>query len=149
MTTREFMERNLNYQPSKETWCSSVMQDTTGNFYSYGYHYPLLFKVAGHWFVNTMGYSNTTAKHINWAWSAIDYNATAVELSRDDARVISSSWASDDEKLQAIKSALRRKLNDIKEVMLAKKRHDTQVYRLLEQDLIRVQNSWNEVTELA
>lgn len=35
-----------------------------GVFYSYGSHYPLLFKVGGKVFVNVRGYSPSTAKHI-------------------------------------------------------------------------------------
>jgi hypothetical protein len=67
MTTIEFMQNNKGYKPSKETQCASVFQDTRGIFYSYGYHYPLLFKVDDVWFVNDRGYSQTTSRHISWA----------------------------------------------------------------------------------
>lgn len=39
-----------------------------GIIYSYGSHYPLLFKVNNIPFVNIAGYSNTTSKHIGIAW---------------------------------------------------------------------------------
>lgn len=148
MTTRDFIANNLGYTPSKETWCSSVLQDTSGNFYSYGYHYPLLFKVAGHWFVNTRGYSNTTAKHINWAWSAVDYNATAVELNREDARVISSSWASDTDKLNVLARATAEMVARATEERDSKKRKDTQVYAHLTDVLGRARASQTAVKNL-
>ena len=39
----------------------------SGTLYSYGYHYPLAFIVNGIVFVNTTGYSTTTARHISLA----------------------------------------------------------------------------------
>ena len=137
MTTRDFIAKTYGVQASKERHCSSVFTDYDGNVYSYGYHYPLLFKVAGHNFVNTMGYSNTTAKHIGWAWSAVDYNATAVELSRDDARVIASSYHSDSDKLQVLARATAQMVADAQVACSAKKRKDTQVYRWLQETLRR------------
>lgn len=67
MTTREFMRSRQGHNPSREVWCSSVKQSTNGDFYSYGSHYPLLFKVGSLWFVNDNGYSSSTSKHICWA----------------------------------------------------------------------------------
>ena len=54
--------------------CSSVIF-SSGVLYSYGYHYPLMWTVKSRdgrdvLFVNTRGYSVTTAKHINWAFRA-------------------------------------------------------------------------------
>ena len=148
MTTREFIERNLDTKPSTTKWCSSVCQDTNGDFYSYGSHYPLLFKVAGHWFVNTTGYSNTTSKHINWAWSAVGYNATAVELSRDDASIISSSYHSDDDKLNVLFRATAEMVANATVERDSKKRKDTQVYAYLTDVLGRARASQTAVTNL-
>lgn len=74
MQTRDFI---FNHIPrlgplgdnGKSSQCSSVGY-WGGVLYSYGSHYPLMFKVNDVLFINTSGYSNTTAKHINWAWSA-------------------------------------------------------------------------------
>lgn len=59
-------------KPSKQ--CSSVFYES-GVLYSYGHHYPLMWAVKSRsnqpvFFVNTRGYSVTTAKHINWAFRA-------------------------------------------------------------------------------
>lgn len=70
MKTQDFIRSNLNTKPSRTKWCSSVAQYEDGNFYSYGPHYPLLFKLGKHWMVNTMGYSASTSKHIGWAHQA-------------------------------------------------------------------------------
>lgn len=73
MTSREFIEKALR-DTTKKTWCSSVTshKDLGGGItvYSYGWHYPLVKIINGYAFVNDKGYSNTTAKHINWAFSA-------------------------------------------------------------------------------
>lgn len=67
MKTRDFISNRLNVT-GKIGRCSSVTQGTDGTFYSYGPHYPLLFKVQGlGWVANVRGYSNTTAKHIGYA----------------------------------------------------------------------------------
>jgi hypothetical protein len=141
MTTRDFIAKTYGTTSTRERHCSSVYTDHDGNVYSYGAHYPLLFKVAGHWFVNTRGYSNTTAKHINWAWSACDYNATAVELNREDARVISSSWASDTDKLNVLLRATAEMVARAIEERDSKKRKDTQVYAYLTDVLSRARLS--------
>lgn len=64
----------LGYATFPDRQCSSVSY-WGGVLYSYGHHYPLMFYVQARdgnrvLFVNTSGYSNTTAKHINWAFSA-------------------------------------------------------------------------------
>jgi hypothetical protein len=56
---------------------SSIMWDGE-TVYSYGTHYPLLFKVAGVWVVNDRGYSNTTGKHISWAGQFADYRLNLI-----------------------------------------------------------------------
>lgn len=147
MTTREFIQKT--FDTKNERWgrygydrrCSSVVTDKDGTVYSYGPHYPLLFKVAGHTFINDAGYSNTTAKHIGWAWQAVDYNATAVQLDREAARVVSNSWASDDDKLAQLLRVTAQAVADATEACNAKKRKDTKVYRGLLDDLGRAQAS--------
>jgi len=73
MRTQEFIEKYQGVQPDNTKWCSSVMLSTNGNFYSYGLHYPLLFRFGSYWLVNTSGYSVTTSKHIGWARDCADF----------------------------------------------------------------------------
>lgn len=148
MTTQEFIERNWGKVPAKSKWCSSVVQDTEGNFYSYGSHYPLLFKVAGTTFINTAGYSSTTGRHILWAQRAVNYNYTAVELNHEDARVISSSWASENDKLQVLARATAEMVADAEVACDSKKRKDTQVFEQLAATLERARRSYQTVNEL-
>lgn len=152
MTTREFIQKTYNTTNERwgthgyDRWCSSVKTDKNGTVYSYGSHYPLAFRVNYMDFINTSGYSNTTAKHINWAWQAVGYDAIGVKLWREDAQVIASDYTTEDQKIQAIKNALRREILSLKEQMQAKKRKNTQVYAHLEYQLEQVQQSWNKVT---
>lgn len=145
MTTREFISKTYNTPATRERNCSSVFTDYQGVVYSYGYHYPLAFNVRGMDFINTAGYSNTTAKHINWAFQALPADAISVQLHRDEARVIAGGVASDHEKLEAIKNALTRELDILKAQMLAKKRKDTMIYRNLKQNFDRVFDAWTTV----
>jgi hypothetical protein len=145
MTTRDFIAKTYGVESSRDRQCSSVFADMKGNIYSYGYHYPLLFKVCGKWYVNTAGYSVTTAKHIGWAWSACDYNAIGVELNRDDVQTIARTYLDDEIKLTTIKGALARQIGGIKAEMASKKRKDTMVYKFLELDLEKVQDYALEV----
>ena len=69
MTTKDFIQKHYGIAGGVRT-INSVMIDAKGNAYSYGYHYPLLFRVNGLDFINTRGYSNTTSKHISWARGA-------------------------------------------------------------------------------
>lgn len=145
MTTRDFIRKTYNTTSDKERQCSSVFTDNIGTVYSYGYHYPLAFRVAGRDFVNTAGYSNTTAKHINWAWQAVGYHAISVELNRDDARVISDSCSLKHEKLETIRQAIVRKHTEVTDQMLAKKRKDTWVYSDLQRQASELANSLAKV----
>lgn len=133
MTTAQFIEQTYNTEATRERRCSSVFTDYKGQVYSYGYHYPLAFNIKGLDFINTQGYSNTTAKHISWAWRAVGYHANSVKLWREDARVISDQWATEADKLAAVKQALQREIDSLRDQMESKKRKNTQVYSWLEQ----------------
>jgi hypothetical protein len=112
------------------------MQDTNGNFYSYGYHYPLLFKVDGVVFRNVRGYSSTTARHIHWTR---DIEAIDVELSRDDRLNYLN--------LNTLNSRLHEQRDGIVKQMVAKKRKNTQVYKGLFRELLRVDQNLNRLQE--
>jgi len=83
MTTLEFMRKHKGTS-GKTRYCSSVMLGIDGVFYSYGYHYPLLFEVGGLWFVNDRGYSSSTSKHIGWARSLADCSVELPPLGEFD-----------------------------------------------------------------
>lgn len=143
MTTAEFIKKTYNTTNEKwgkhgyDRWCSSVRTDKHGNVYSYGSHYPLAFHVAGLDFVNDAGYSSTTSKHIGWAKQAIGYNNyTSVKLWREEARVIADEYATEQQKLEAIKTALKREYDDWKEQVESKKRKDTQIYEYLHSQMV-------------
>lgn len=146
MTTQDFIKktygvRDTSNRPRK---CSSVFTDSNGIVYSYGMHYPLAFHVAGLDFINTSGYSNTTSKHISWAWGALEYRAHGVKLWRDEARAI--AWESDEsKKLEAIMTALKRERDGLVDEMSKKKRKDTMVYADLDRKLESVTSTINMV----
>jgi len=78
--------------------------------YSYGPHYPLLFKVAGQWVCNDRGHSVTTSKHIG---QARQYSDFSVELQGSDtsaAAVISSAFAEIKRNDATIAEALERQI---------------------------------------
>lgn len=145
MTTRDFIAKTYNTTAARERRCSSVFTDYQGTVYSYGYHYPLAFNINGLDFVNTRGYSNTTAKHISWAQRALNYEHVSVEINRDDAQVIISSYASDSEKLDIVRAALQRQASDLMAQMQSKKRRDTWVYKNLEGNLAIVLDNIKKV----
>lgn len=148
MTTRDFIARWHGVKDGTERWCSSVFKNGRGDIFSYGYHYPLLFEVAGQWFINDAGYSNTTARHIYWAKQALGYSATPVKLNGSQARVIANNNSTTD-KLTAVRQALHEEHGQLRRDMLSKKRRDTKVYAHLRAELARVTKAINEVEVLA
>lgn len=150
MTTQEFISRQFGNNDGKEKSLSSVWKDGDGNIYSYGRHYPLLFVVDGITFRNCTGYSNTTAKHINWAGGhgAVDLWVSGCNLytwnnPENSAKIPSllrlAHYGMTPEIKDALKKAvlddLRAEFVDIKERMDSKKRKDTQIYESLENEL--------------
>jgi len=136
MTTAEFIKKTYNTTSTRERFCSSVFTDYEGNVYSYGYHYPLLFKVEGLDILNVTGYSNTTAKHINWARQAV---SNPVEVELRGARLPLT--------LDDIEAKLGAKVVELHSQMQAKKRKDTQVYKHLEQEYEQTLADYNRVKE--
>lgn len=124
MTTQEFIRKAYEGTTTKER-CSSVFRDGR-DVYSYGYHYPLLFRVGGLTFINTTGYSNTTQRHILWAKQAVDYQYIGVELHGKRLSALT---------LQDIETYIMSKIVKLNSEMNSKKRKDTQVYRDLQAQL--------------
>lgn len=150
MTSKEFIERQFGNADGKEKSLSSIYKDGKGNIYSYGRHYPLLFKVGDLVFRNNSGYSNTTAKHIGWAGQAepgaIDvwlsgcnlYTWNNPENSRKVPAILRNSMYFDEtpaeveaQLLAAVFADLEAELADINERIASKKRTDTQIYKSL------------------
>lgn len=136
MKTQTFIENNIGKKPSEEKWCSSVYQDTEGNFYSFGYHYPLLFKVKNHWFVNTTGYSNSTAKHINWAWASIGYH-----------KAIGVNLITAHTDINSILKSLRVERH-VKQSEIAKGREGSNIQQSRHEELIRINNKIESVKNI-
>lgn len=146
MSTAEFIEKYLRGTTRKD-FCSSVVgyEDLNGErtVYSYGKHYPLAKIINGYAFVNNAGYSNTTAKHINWAHSAtadiVGYdNVFSVPLSNGDGLDV-----------QGMLSSTRRALTEVQQAMASKKRKDTQVYKFLEHQEVRLMQTLQAVKAVA
>ena len=106
--------------------CASVFAEGD-TIFSYGYHYPLLFKVTTPsgkelMVLNRRGYSVTTSKHIGWCWNSHDVSCE-LNGERDYNGVI---------------LALNTEHDRITTEMATKKRKDTGIYRGLEYQLARV-----------
>ena len=147
MTTAQFIYNTYATRATSERRCSSVITDTEGTVYSYGYHYPLLIRVGEFDVLNTRGYSNTTAKHIHWARHAVSKDVIEAKLSRDEGNTVSNRHATTDQQLEALEGALARELKEIMDEMEKKPRKDTQVYRNLQAEHDRVYNSLKRVME--
>jgi hypothetical protein len=140
MTTRQFITRAFNDRKTGK--CSSVFADN-GDVYSYGYHYPLLFRVHGQAIRNVRGYSNTTQRHIQWSRDvdAIDVHCYGT------FRLIGGA-ANDDVALISLIASQRDYIDSIQRQMDAKKRKNTQVYKWLEFDLQRANDSLRKLEAL-
>lgn len=123
---------------------NSLIKDDNNNVYSYGIHYPLLFRVGDKVLLNDIGYSNSTSKHIDYA-AQVDSNAIRVKLYPEREGYGSGYthigrllWYSDEERLSdeqimdEVVGGMQHHLSDLVDKMEAKKRKDTQVYRYLE-----------------
>lgn len=158
MTTQEFINKNYNTKANKERKCSSVYADNSGNIFSYGRHYPLLFTVKGLTFRNTRGYSNTTAKHILWAGghNAIDVKLSGCNLytwnnpeSMDKVPKLLSLFVpsfanqgiTENDIMHAILSDLETERAELIEAMESKTRTDTQVFKALQSQYEKVLKS--------
>lgn len=141
MTNKEFIEKGF-YNTTTKNSHGNLYRDGSNNIYSYGAHYPLLFTADDNYrlvFINTTGYSNTTSKHINHAWAAVDYKAIAIRM--NGARISSGFILADALKL------LEAEAQEYRDEMAAKKRKDTQVYANLQSRLERVESSIKTVKE--
>jgi hypothetical protein len=140
MTSKEFIARCAEKIERGESInnksCSSIFAhgDT---IYSYGTHYPLLFRVQklnGQkvWVVNDGGYSATTGKHVGWAISAMQYDVVCSPIGAMQYRTtIDISVAID---------SINKEIEKIDSEMKTKKRKETQVYKWLQYRKDRAQN---------
>jgi hypothetical protein len=135
MTTRDFITKAF-YQTTKTRQCSSVFAEN-GSVYSYGYHYPLLFTVAGKAIRNVTGYSPSTNRHIQWSREvdAIDIHCLpSFRLVGSDESILS----------QLVKGQCQL-IESIKETMQAKKRKNTAIYSDLERQLENAVSNLNQL----
>lgn len=133
MTTREFIAKTINTSSDKLRTCSSVFTDYNGVVYSYGYHYPLAVIIDGVGYVNNRGYSNTTAKHINWAFSALrdqGYTALGVPL-----LPVNSPLGRREFDKHSIEISASAELARLIELAASKKRQDTWVYKDIQRQI--------------
>jgi len=140
MTTQEFINKAWNGQTRRDR-CSSVFKDNDNNLYSYGYHYPLLFTIGDKQIRNVSGYSNSTAKHINWTR---DINAIDVEVPYDFRL---NNWLDDEVQIAKLVKGQQEYIDTAKQQMDAMKRKDTQVYKSLEYDYDRAVNNLKELQQ--
>jgi hypothetical protein len=132
MNNKTFIEQAFFNNTRKDSH-GNLFRDGHNNIYSYGYHYPLLFRAEDNdnlYFINTTGYSNTTSKHIGHAWAATDYKGIAIEL---NGRHLHPAF-----RLSDALTILSKQLADLKVLADSKKRKDTQVYARIEHDIARV-----------
>ncbi len=103
--------------------CASVFAKNNC-IYSFGYHFPLFFKLdSGMWVVNTRPYSVTTRRHQSYCYYA-DIRVDMLQEFR---------YSSDIDATQQVLESLRAQLDCIRAKMGEKKRQNTSIYR----DLLR------------
>lgn len=150
MTIQQFIGREFGNNDGKVKQCSSVIKDGEGNIYSYGAHYPLVFKVFGLNFINTAGYSVSTAKHINWASQAVEhYGNPLIDIKLPgNFRLADHNWKYGDtpKALEYFKTVLVDQAVELQMKMLKKKRKNTMVYESMRQELNRLQSDIRRVT---
>jgi len=141
-TTKQFIAHHLHTAPQKEKYFCSVLQATNGDFYSYGYHYPLLVNFKGYRILNNAGYSMTTAKHISWA---SQYAHFSMPFKPDQAW----RWLSTDEQKKSyLLECLQLKISDLQNQIITKKRHNTAIYRALQSDISHFLSLHEKITSL-
>lgn len=122
MTNYDYVQANA-FKP--DTRHGNLFTDGNGTMYSYGYHYPLLFDVNGLKFINTTGYSNTTAKHISHArnlaqhevhipYSNRDISPLAIQKALEDERAYLNEEIANIKRKNTKKEArLQERINEI------------------------------------
>jgi hypothetical protein len=125
MTTQEWIAKNYNTTNGYEKRFASVMRDSHGTIYSYGYHYPLMLKMGKFNIVNVSNYSATTRRHQLWAKQSVD-DYIPVRLPRGFN--IYNATFSDYAQL------LQDELDGVRSRMKHKVRKNTKVYEMLELD---------------
>lgn len=145
MTTQEFIYKALRGETRKDS-CGSVVahKDIHGEVtvYSYGVHYPLVKIINGVGFVNNTGYSNTTAKHIRWAFDAV-YDI----VGHGNVYGVPLTKYGEFDRNSIIKSLLVE-LQRLEKVMDSKKRKDTRVYNNLLDQYDSIYNTYEKAQEV-
>jgi hypothetical protein len=140
MRTKDFIAKQSSKIKSGERAsgkCSSVFAEGDC-IYSYGYHYPLLFKITTHTgkqllVTNRRGYSSTTSKHISYA----SYNSDLSVILGHGIRYGNDLYSATSNYNNVI-NGLNDELAELSRTMHEKKRKDTQVYKSLQWQYDRV-----------
>lgn len=156
MNNATFIEKAFWGKTRKEHNNWSLKRDKHQNVYSYGIHYPLLFRVGDKVLLNDSGYSNSTSKHIGLAWGVYS-DAISVKLYPERegygsgyTHIGRMLWYGDGETspelvLGEIIGGLQHHLSDLYDKMEAKKRKDTKVYAELEYQFDNIASSIAEL----
>lgn len=130
----DYITKHYNTTSTRNRACASIFVDGDGKVYSYGYHYPLLFNIAGIDILNVAGYSATTRQHIAKARTACR-DAIRVKLTNVDGDAgiftmydISKTSLTDIDKLKYIYYCVIKELTDVTTLAGKKKRKNTKVY---------------------
>lgn len=137
MTTKDFIINAFNGR-TRATACSSVFQDGNHNIYSYGYHYPLLFTIAGKAIRNVRGYSNTTARHISYT-----YNVDAISIHTLSGFRLTGS---DSDIINSLAVGQRQYIAGLQSELDGKKRKDTAIYSDLSRRLAEAEQALYSLT---
>ena len=146
MNNKTFIDKAFWGNTRKEHNNWSLKVDSHQNVYSYGIHYPLLFRVGDKVLLNDIGYSNSTSKHINLA-SEVEPDAIRVKLYPERegygsgyTHIGRMLWYNEDASAisDEIIGGLQHHLSDLVDKLEAKKRKDTQVYASLEWEFNRI-----------
>lgn len=139
MRTRDFITQAFNGQTRRKE-CSSVFRDDSNNVYSCDHHYPLLFRVNGLAIRNVRGYSTTTGRHISWTR---DIDAIDINVPRD---LRLNGWDGTADVLAKLTTGQQKLIDNLQQQMASKKRHNTQVYRWLQERYTRAVNNLTALT---
>jgi len=156
MNNGTFIEKAFYGKTKKEHNNYSLKRDGHQNVYSYGIHYPLLFRVGDLTLLNDIGYSNSTSKHINLA-RGVDSDAISVKLYPERegygsgyTHIGRMLWYGEGESspetvLDEIIGGMQHHLSDLYDKMDAKKRKNTQVYADLERQFDNIASAIAEM----
>lgn len=138
MKQRTFVQKiapDIGNPNARHRECSHLVFDR-GILYSYGKHYPLLFKIGNVIFRNVAGYSQTTnGKHIPATYNVDAYN---VKLKREFSLPYEYSYGGNTPNQDDVIASLEHERDTLLSTMDSLKRKDTKKYLFLQRQLANV-----------